>query len=357
MEKLGLENFYRSKRVLITGNTGFKGGWLTLWLSYLGADIKGFSQKPPTIPSFFELTKLDSCYQTINGDVRNFDSVSKVVKDFQPEIIFHLAAQPLVRYSYHNPLETYETNVMGTANLLEASKKSQALKTIINVTSDKCYENNDFNKSFKEGDRLGGNDPYSSSKACAEIISNSFFKSYFKSSEIQLATVRAGNVIGGGDWGKDRLIPDIYRALDKEMSIKLRNPKATRPWQHVLEPINGYLILAKLLFQGLVVDPNNQWNFGPEKDDIKSVEWVIKSFQKLNSKIKFDKVKSDLQESQRLSLDISKAKRKLDWHPKWKIKKTIEATHNWYEDFYSNGNMQQKSLIQISEYIKSFSKT
>ena len=352
MEKLGIETFYRSKKILITGNTGFKGGWLSLWLSHMGADIKGFSLDPPTNPSFFKVAKLDSCYETIMGDVRNYDKLSKIVEHFQPEIIFHLAAQPLVRYSYHHPLETFETNVMGTVNLFEASKKSESLKLIINITSDKCYENNEFNISFKEGDRLGGNDPYSSSKACAELASHSFFESYFKNSGVQLATVRAGNVIGGGDWAEDRLIPDIYRSLEANTKILLRNPLATRPWQHVLEPLNGYLILAKYLFERETTKSISSWNFGPNLEDVKSVEWILNKFQKLNSNIQYEKEDSIFYEAQTLRLDITKAKTKLNWHPRLNIEKAIEYTHDWFENFKLNENMQNYSLNQILNYNK-----
>lgn len=352
MEKLGIETFFKSKKILITGNTGFKGGWLSLWLCHMGADVRGFSLDPPTSPSFFKVAKLDSCYETIAGDVRNYDKLSKIVEDFQPEIIFHLAAQPLVRYSYHHPLETFETNVMGTVNLFEASKKSESLKLIINVTSDKCYENNESNKSFKEGDRLGGNDPYSSSKACAELVSYSFFESYFKNSGVQLATVRAGNVIGGGDWAEDRLIPDIYRSLEANTKILLRNPLATRPWQHVLEPLNGYLILAKYLFERETVKSISSWNFGPNFEDIKSVEWMLNSFQKLNSKIQYEKEDSIFYEAQTLRLDITKAKTKLNWHPRLNIEKALEYTHDWFENFILHKNMQNYSINQILNYDK-----
>ena len=350
MEKLGIETFFKSKKILITGNTGFKGGWLSLWISHMGAEVKGFSLDPPTNPSFFRVAKLNTSYETIDGDVRDYVKLSKIIKDFQPEIIFHLAAQPLVRYSYHHPMETFETNVMGTVNLLEASKKSNSLKLIINVTSDKCYENNESSKSFKEGDRLGGNDPYSSSKACAELVSRSFFESYFKNNEIQLATVRAGNVIGGGDWAEDRLIPDIYRSLKTNSKILIRNPQATRPWQHVLEPLNGYLILAKYLFERETVKSISSWNFGPNFEDIKSVEWILNKFKKLNSKIQYQKENSVFYEAQTLSLDISKARTKLNWHPRLNINKAIEYTNDWFENFNLNKNMQDYSLNQISNF-------
>lgn len=352
MDQLGLENFYKNKRVLITGNTGFKGAWLSLWLKKLGATIKGYSLAPPTQPNLFSITNQNTAYKTILGDIRDYKKLSGTIKNFQPEIIFHLAAQSLVKYSYKNPLETFETNVMGTANLLEAAKFSKALRVIINVTSDKCYENNEEDKSFKEEDRLGGFDPYSSSKACAELVSYSYSHSYFQSGKVNLATVRAGNVIGGGDWAEDRLIPDIYRSILNNKKLILRNPNATRPWQHVLEPLSGYLLLGKVLFEENKIVKNNNWNFGPNDSEIKSVEFIITTFKELNSMLTYE-IKSNTQhEHQALKLDISKVKKHLKWYPKWTIEQTIEKTHNWFEYYNSNENMEKYCISEINEYTK-----
>ena len=352
MDQLGLENFYKTKRVLITGNTGFKGAWLSLWLNELGASIKGYSLAPPTQPNLYSITNQNITYETILGDIRDYRKLSETIKNFQPEIIFHLAAQSLVKYSYENPLETFETNVMGTANLLEAAKLSKALRVIINVTSDKCYENSEIGKSFKEEDRLGGLDPYSSSKACAELVSNSYSHSFFQSGKVNLATVRAGNVIGGGDWAQDRLIPDIYRSILNNKKLILRNPNATRPWQHVLEPLSGYLLLGKVLFEEEEIIKNNNWNFGPYDSEIKSVAFIVKAFTKLNPKITYEIKSTKQYEHQVLKLDISKVKAHLKWQPKWTIEQTIKKIHNWFEYYNSDENMQEYCISEIYEYTK-----
>tara|TARA_B110000027_G_scaffold66086_1_gene70761 strand:+ start:3659 stop:4741 length:1083 start_codon:yes stop_codon:yes gene_type:complete len=352
MDQLGLENFYKSKRILITGNTGFKGAWLSLWLNDLGAIIKGYSLAPPTQPNLFSITNQNTAYETILGDIRDYQKLYETIENFQPEIIFHLAAQSLVKYSYENPLETFETNIMGTANLLEAAKCSNALRVIINVTSDKCYENNETGKSFKEEDRLGGLDPYSSSKACAELVSNSYSHSYFQNGKVNLATVRAGNVIGGGDWAQDRLIPDIYRSISKKQKLTLRNPNATRPWQHVLEPLSGYLLLGKVLFEEKEIIKNNNWNFGPYDSEIKPVEFIVNAFTALNPKITFEIKSTPQHEHQVLKLDISKVKMYLKWQPKWTIEQTIERIHNWFECYNSDENMQEYCISEINEYTK-----
>ena len=350
MDQLGLENFYKSKRILITGNTGFKGAWLSLWLNDLGAIIKGYSLAPPTQPNLFSITNQNTAYETILGDIRDYQKLYETIENFQPEIIFHLAAQSLVKYSYENPLETFETNIMGTANLLEAAKCSKALRVIINVTSDKCYENNETGKSFKEEDRLGGLDPYSSSKACAELVSKSFSNSFFLETDIKLANVRAGNVIGGGDWANNRLVPDIYRSLHSKSKIILRNPNALRPWQHVLEPISGYLRLAKILFDNGNFQTGNNWNFGPNDTDIKSVKEVVDMFKEINPDISYEIKKESFHESQVLKLNISKAKEELNWHPLWSVNEAIHNTNSWYECFYSGEGIRVVTLKQILAY-------
>ena len=348
-----IEDFYKNKRILITGNTGFKGSWLSLWLSNLGANVLGYSiEQPVSQPNLYSVISLSRIIKTNNGDIRDFSSLKRTIKKFQPEIIFHMAAQSLVISSYTNPIYTFETNVMGTVNLLEASKSSKALRVIINVTSDKCYENNEKGVSFNENDRLGGLDPYSSSKACSELVSKAYFNSFFLKTNIILANVRAGNVIGGGDWAQNRLIPDIYESLNAKKKIILRNPNALRPWQHVLEPLSGYLKLAKILFERGNFESGNNWNFGPKDSDIQSVEDVIKMFQKLNSKISFEIINESYYESKILKLDISKARKELEWTPIWNLKETIQKTSDWYENHYSSLNQLDLTVRQINEYSK-----
>ena len=348
---MGLVDFYKNKRILITGNTGFKGSWLSLWLKELGAEVLGYSlESPVSQPNLFSAASLNTIIETKTGDIRNFSCLEETIKKFQPEIIFHMAAQSLVKDSYSEPLYTFETNVMGTANLLQASKSSNALRVIINVTSDKCYENNESAIGFCENDRLGGLDPYSSSKACAELVSKSFSNSFFLESDIKLANVRAGNVIGGGDWANNRLVPDIYRSLHSKSKIILRSPNALRPWQHVLEPISGYLRLAKILFDKGNFQTGNNWNFGPNDTDIKSVKEVVDMFKEINPDISYEVKKESFHESQVLKLNISKAKEELNWHPLWSVNEAINNTNSWYEGFYIGEDIRVVTLKQILAY-------
>lgn len=276
------KSIYNGKKVLVTGHTGFKGAWLTLWLTELGADVAGYALEPPTNPSLFDTLKLADRINHNIADVRDADKLSSIVEQAKPDIVFHLAAQALVRYSYNDPKTTYETNILGTVNLLEAVRKTPGVKAVVNVTSDKCYENKEQMIGYKEDDPMGGYDPYSSSKGCSELVTAAYRKSFFgengfdKSHDVALATARAGNVIGGGDWADDRIIPDCVRALVKNESIEIRRPKATRPWQHVLEPLSGYLHLAALMYE----KPNDYcmgWNFGPLDEDIIEVEEIVKN--------------------------------------------------------------------------------
>ena len=271
-------NFWKNKKVLLTGHTGFKGSWLSLWLQKLGVDLVGFSKSIPTKPSLFELADVEKNMTSIMGDITHIERITDVVKQHNPEIIIHMAAQSLVHKSYDQPLETFSTNIMGTVNLLEAIRNTSKKCVIINVTSDKCYENQELSRGYKENDPMGGYDPYSSSKGCAELITSSFRDSFFKNSndkdyDISLASVRAGNVIGGGDWADNRIMPDIMRGILNKKIIKIRNPTAVRPWQHVLEPLRGYLELAEKLYN-YKSEYTESWNFGPD-DDVKPVSWIV----------------------------------------------------------------------------------
>lgn len=346
-----LSNYYKQKKVLITGHTGFKGSWLSFWLSMMGANICGYALEPSTEPNLFNLLELNTKINNNIGDVRDFNRLENVIKDFKPEIIFHMAAQPLVRESYKNPAYTYETNVMGTVNILEIARKTESVKSIINITTDKCYHNNEWIYGYRENDELGGYDPYSSSKACAELVSESYRNSFFnpteygKTHKISLSTVRAGNVIGGGDWAKDRLVPDCIKAIVNNEEIIIRSPKATRPWQHVLEPLSGYLWLGVLMGQDGKKFAQ-AWNFGPEDKDIWEVESVvnglIKNFGKGSYKVEN---KKQPHEASLLKLDISKVKFYLDWKPVYHVNESIQETANWYKAYYSG----EKDLIELTK--------
>src|SRR5574337_1297264 len=313
--------FWKGKKVLLTGHTGFKGSWLSIWLKKLNVDLIGYSKSIPTNPSLFELANVEEGMQSIIGDVCDLEHLEEVIRINRPQIIINMAAQSLVQESYENPLETYSTNVMGTVNLLEAIRRNGKVSVVINITSDKCYENTGKLQGYTETDPMGGYDPYSSSKGCAELITasfrNSFFNSnYFEHHHTAIASARAGNVIGGGDWAKNRLIPDIIRAMMKNETIKIRNPDAVRPWQHVLEPLNGYLLLTEKLW---VDGPNYSegWNFGPDQDDIKPVSWIIQRFCHIwGEEISHEIDNNNPHEAKYLKLDCNKAKNKLGWSPK-----------------------------------------
>lgn len=345
-------NIYKGKKVLITGATGFKGTWLSIWLNRLGAEVIGYSLEPPANPSMFAICKLKDEITNIIGDVRDYSNLEKVFKKYKPDIVFHLAAQPLVRLSYKSPIETYETNIMGTVNLLEASRNSDSVKAVVVITTDKCYENKEWVYGYRENDPMGGYDPYSSSKGCAELVVSAYRNSFYNESGIALASARAGNVIGGGDWAEDRLIPDFTRAVTENNAIVIRNPLATRPWQHVLEPLSGYLWLGASMLQDNKMY-NSGWNFGPKDSDVLSVEQLlgiaIKSWRK--GSIEVDKSKLP-HESHLLKLDISKAKAYLKWYPIYDVNKSVDITIQWYKTYYENKNedMYIYTLNQIEEY-------
>ncbi len=344
--------FWRGKRVFLTGHTGFKGSWLSLWLSSLGAEVKGYALNPPTSPSLFNEAKVGTFIDSQIGDIRDQSVLHESMIAFNPDILFHMAAQPLVRYSYDEPIETYEINVIGTAKVLEVARNCPNLKSIVNITTDKCYENDERIQGYKEGDPMGGYDPYSSSKGCVELVTSAYRRSFLQDQGVGLASVRAGNVIGGGDWADDRLIPDILRSFEKNESVVIRNPNATRPWQHVLEPLSGYLVLAQKLY-------NDQdkyaegWNFGPHKSDVKPVDWILDEMISKwpNASWELDQ-NSNPHEAGFLQLDISKAESKLGWKPVWGLSHTLKKIIDWQKAWLNQENMQIVCLSEIQEYMK-----
>jgi CDP-glucose 4,6-dehydratase len=345
-------DFWRGRKVFITGHTGFKGGWLSLWLQELGAEIMGYSLLPSTTPNLFKVASIGSGMTTIIGDIRDVNSLREAVKSFKPEIIFHLAAQSLVMKSYADPIDTYSTNFMGTINLFEAARGCDSVRAIINVTSDKCYENREWDWGYRETDPMGGYDPYSNSKGCAELLTSAYRNSFFNKQGVSLASARAGNVIGGGDWAEYRLIPDIFRALANGQSLIVRSPQSIRPWQHVLEPLAGYITLSELLFT-----PGNiyadGWNFGPNDEDVKTVGWIINRLSnELGGRIECSHSEgSQLHEANYLKLDCSKAKNHLNWKPRWNIQEALEKIVDWHREFINGGDMRQFSIGQINKYM------
>jgi len=347
-------SFWKGKRVLVTGDTGFKGSWLSLILNMYGAKVQGISSsKFNDNAGLYSCLGLNKISNTIDCDIRDFDQVCKAFHSFNPEIVFHLAAQPLVRQSYQDPVTTYEVNVMGTMSILEAVKKSPSVKSAVMVTTDKCYKNNEWEWGYRENDPMGGHDPYSSSKACVELLTQSYQQSFFNdhTNSPGVSTVRAGNVIGGGDFSEDRLIPDLYRAISTNNKLLLRNPLATRPWQHVFEPISGYLKVAERLFESGARD-NDCWNFGPNNSDIRTVEEITELFLVswgIENIIDFD-ASIQPHEAKSLSLDISKAQFKLHWVPQWDLENAIEKTAIWYKAFFEDRDILKISTEQIEEY-------
>lgn len=344
------ESFWNGRKVFLTGHTGFKGSWLSIWLTELGAEVKGFSLKPKKSNNLFDIANISNFVQSDINDINDYDALTKSINIFKPEVVIHMAAQPLVLESYIEPINTYKTNVIGTANILEASRHCNSIKAILNITTDKCYENFEHDYAYKEDDQMGGHDPYSSSKGCAELVTTAYRKSFFNLNQCGLASVRAGNVIGGGDWSDDRLIPDILRSFEKEEIVTIRNPRAIRPWQHVLEPLSGYLNLIEKLY----TEPqrySSGWNFGPNETDVKSVEWIVKYMSELwpNSLWKIDE-KNKLHEAQLLRLDISKAKNELNWFPKWNIEKALKKIIEWHKLWLSDYDMYKICVNEIKEY-------
>jgi CDP-glucose 4,6-dehydratase len=350
------KEFWKNRRIFLSGHTGFKGGWLSIWLQQLGAKVTGYALAPPTQPNLFEVASVESGMNSIIGDVRDGNNLKRAMSDACPEVVIHMAAQPLVRYSYSNPVDTYSINVMGLVNLLEAVRATPSVKSVINVTSDKCYENKEWNRGYRENDSMGGYDPYSNSKGCAELITTCYRNTYFNPEKyaehgVAIASARAGNVIGGGDWAEDRLIPDMIRSISKGESVEIRNPNAIRPWQHVLEPLSGYLKLAEKLHTN-GTDFAEGWNFGPHNDDAKTVSCAIEQFtQTWGSGAKWSLVDHQQpHEATYLKLNCSKAHRRLGWNSIWNIKLTIEKIVEWHKAYDQGADMHQMTLSQINSF-------
>lgn len=348
--------FWKNKRVILTGHTGFKGSWLSLWLQSMGAQVAGYALAPPTQPSLFDIAEVGKGMTSIIGDIRDLAHLSEVFAEYKPEIVFHMAAQPLVRYSYIEPVETYSTNVMGSVNLFEAVRATRSVKAVVNVTTDKCYENREWAWGYRENEPMGGYDPYSSSKGCAELVTAAYRNSYFHPERysahgVAVASGRAGNVIGGGDWAEDRLIPDIMRAITQGNLVNIRSPHSIRPWQHVLEPLSGYLLLAQKLYEEGAAYAEG-WNFGPNDEDAKPVQWIV---EKLTTSWGEDARwildgGDHPHEAHYLKLDCSKAKARLDWYPRWTLPVTLDSIIRWNKQWLAGKNMKTVSLEQIADY-------
>lgn len=344
--------FWRNKRVLLTGHTGFKGGWLALWLQKMQAQVVGLALPPITKPNLFEAARVAENMQSLMGDITNFVRIQEVFQKIKPEVVFHMAAQPLVRYSYLHPLETYQTNVMGTLHILEAIRNTASVKAVVLVSTDKCYQNRERSLRYIENDILGGHDPYSSSKACMELLASSYRQSYFlDESAPAVATVRAGNVIGGGDWAEDRLLPDLIRANQANQTIFLRNPDSVRPWQHVLEPLSGYLRLAERLF----VDGESfaeAWNFGPDGDSDKTVRCIVEQVVNFWPDLKMEiQPGAHPHETQILKLECNKARERLKWQGRWQLSQAIDKTLEWHQQHINGSDMKQFCFKQIDDYL------
>jgi CDP-glucose 4,6-dehydratase len=346
--------FWKNKRVYLTGHTGFKGSWLSLWLQNMGAIIKGFSLAPCTTPNLFEVANVAEGMESEIGDIRNLELVSESILAFDPDILIHMAAQPLVRLSYIEPVATYATNVMGTIHVLEAARKCKNLRSIVSITTDKCYENKEWPWGYRENEAMGGHDPYSSSKGCCELLIASYRNSFFNTNESpSLASVRAGNVIGGGDWSDDRLIPDILKAFEISEPVVVRNPLSTRPWQHVLEPLSGYMVLAEQLYtQGKIF--SGAWNFGPKDEDCQSVEWILNRMINTwgeGATWQLD-TNNNPHEAGYLKLDCSKAAQELKWTPQWNLQFTLKSIVDWHKAWLENTDMKKHCLNEINLYSK-----
>ncbi|CAH1208477.1 CDP-glucose 4,6-dehydratase [Paenibacillus allorhizoplanae] len=355
-----MTEFWNNKRVFITGHTGFKGSWLSLWLTHMGAKVAGYALQPPTSPSLFELCNIEGLLEKSTiADIRDLESIKKAVSDFKPEIVIHMAAQPLVRDSYKIPVETYSINVMGTVNVFEAIRTTESVKAVVNVTTDKCYENKEWEWGYRENERLGGYDPYSNSKACSELVTSAYRNSFFNPEKynehgVAIASARAGNVIGGGDWAVDRLIPDCVRSLLLAEEIVIRNPNSIRPWQHVLEPLSGYLLLAEKLYMHGVQYAEG-WNFGPSDNDAKPVSWIVDKICDIWGESSHYRIDggSHPHEAHYLKLDCSKAKSLLNWQPRWELERTLKSIVYWSQMYNKGADMRITCLEQINDYVTS----
>ena len=351
-----MKNFWNNRRVFITGHTGFKGSWLCLWLNQLGAQVAGYALTPPTEPCLFKLARIGELMDSHIADVRDSACLARTMAEAKPEIVIHMAAQPLVRDSYEFPVETYATNVMGTVNLLEAVRQCRSVKAVVNVTTDKCYQNQEWPWGYRENEALGGYDPYSSSKACSELVTGAYRSSFFNPARytehgVALASARAGNVIGGGDWAKDRLIPDIVRAFLAGNPVYIRNPHAIRPWQHVLEPLYGYMMLAQKLYnEGITFA--EAWNFGPQDIDAKPVEWIMQRFSTVwGNSFRYEiDMGHNPHEAHYLKLDCSKTNMYLGWNPRWNLSSAVDAIAEWTQAYQEGADMRTVCLRQINRY-------
>ena len=349
--------FWRGKRVLLTGHTGFKGSWLSLWLQSLGAEVQGLALTPPTTPNLFTEAKVGAGMASAVADIRDLAAVQACMNAFRPEIVIHMAAQPLVRLSYSEPVATYATNVMGTVHVLEAARLCGSVRAIVNVTTDKCYENQEWVWGYREDEPMGGYDPYSNSKGCSELVTSAYRRSFFQKGDIALASGRAGNVIGGGDWATDRLVPDVLRAFERQEPVIIRNPHATRPWQHVLEPLSGYLTLAERLYsEGQSYAEG--WNFGPHDDDARPVQWIVEQLVSSWGRSATWRRDGSEQphEANYLKLDISKAKHRLGWQPRWNLATALDRITDWHRAWLAGQDMQQLCLSQIAQYTNAINK-
>jgi CDP-glucose 4,6-dehydratase len=351
------KSFWRGRRALITGHTGFKGGWLSLWLESLGAEVTGYALAPATSPNLYEAAEVArGLKESVIADIRDLDRLADVIRKAHPEIVIHMAAQPLVRASYADPIETYSVNVLGTVTLLEAIRRAGGVRAVVSVTSDKCYENREWVWGYRESDPMGGFDPYSSSKGCTELVTAAMRNSFFhpeswSEHRVALASARAGNVIGGGDWAEDRLVPDLVRAFTAGLAAAVRRPDAIRPWQHVLEPLSGYLVLAERLVDD-GPDFADAWNFGPEESDAREVGWLADRVTKLwgdGARCEGDR-RVHPHEATYLKLDCSKARARLAWRPRWDLERALEETVGWYRAFYGGSDVRALSVGQIAAY-------
>ena len=352
LESVGMNPaFWKGKRVFLTGHTGFKGSWMSLWLQNLGAELTGYALTAPTQPSLFEIANVGNGMRSVIGDIRNLADLNSAMLAARPEIVIHMAAQALVRQSYLDPVETYATNVMGTVHLLETVRQTPGIKAVVIVTTDKCYENKEWEWGYREHEPMGGHDPYSSSKGCAELVASAYRRSFLQSLGVAVATARAGNVIGGGDWAADRLIPDVLRAFERNQSVVIRNPHATRPWQHVLEPLSGYLTLAEHLFEH-GAEFAEGWNFGPHDHDARPVQWIVEHLVNRYGNGASWQQDGDAHphEANYLKLDISKARARLNWHPHWSLAISLDKIVEWHNAFTLRQDMLNFSLDQIMSF-------